>query len=66
MGPRVALFSQKTGDPLSALCDIMTKVPGLYWKVKVDGKWTWRKATFMIPPGEWDLVYNVLPFRSDE
>ena len=44
----------------------MVKVPGLYWKVKVNGKWTWRKATFMIPPGEWDLVYNVLPFRSDE
>ncbi len=43
----------------------MTKVPGLYWKVKIDGKWTWRKAIFMIPPREWDLVYNVLPFKGD-
>ncbi len=44
----------------------MVKVPGLYWKVKVDDKWTWRKAEFMIPPGEWDLVYNVLPWRGGD
>jgi len=42
---------------------LMVKIPGLYYKVKVNGKWTWRKAEFMSPPGEWDLVYNVLPYR---
>lgn len=37
----------------------------LYWKVKVNGKWTFRKAEFVRPPTGWDLVHEVLPYRGD-
>lgn len=36
----------------------------LYYKVKIDGKWTWRKAEFLKPPLPFDLVYEVLPYRE--
>ncbi len=40
-------------------------VPKLYWKVLIDGKWTFRKAHFTHEPKEWDLTHCIFPYRED-
>lgn len=40
-------------------------VPKLYWKVLIDGRWTFRKAHFTHEPKEWDLTHCIFPYRED-
>lgn len=43
--------------------------PRLYWRVKINGKWTWRAAELMVPmmvdPGLPYMVAKLCPIRPE-
>ncbi len=43
-------------------CIMWEVMPTLYWRLKIDGRWTWRKAEVMIDmPGDEVTVRYPIP-----
>jgi len=47
-------------------CALGMAVPKLYWKVFINGKWTFRKAHFYREPKEWEFTHEIVPYRMEE
>ncbi len=46
-------------------CALGMAVPKLYWKVLINGKWTFRKAHFYREPKEWEFTHEIVPYREE-